>query len=415
MNLEKFIEQLPHLYHDWGNLKMRPKSEGFQEIFAPVETEFNTNLLELLNLSVDCLKSEEIFCQIGCFRPHTLAAALWNHPETMAYGVENFSKFDPMGDKLAALSEEISQLNLDTQVLLCDQSLEAFYQDLQYLQPQEKIGIYYYDAISDYRSVLLGLLGIKNFLSESALLIVTNSKEDSVQQALTDFLLTHAEAFPLLHWQVSNHGILGLNNLCLLAWKPESVYQPLHIEKKIVLNVGSGPYRQGALPENFTTSDWQEIRLDIDPHVLPDMIGTITDLSAVADNSVDAVFSSHNLEHIYDYEVPLALGEFLRVLKPDGGLVMIVVPDMQNAAQWVARGDMDDEPLYLSPGGPVKALWMFYGMGTSVPGLPYMAHKTGFTAASLQPRLVAAGFSRVEVVLRPFEIVAYGYKTESAS
>ena len=94
---------------------------------------------------------------------------------------------------------------------------------------------------------------------------------------------------------------------------------------------------------------------------------------------------------------------------------MIVVPDMKSAAQWVARGDMDDEPLYLSPGGPVKALWMFYGMGTSVPGLPYMAHKTGFTAASLQPRLVTAGFSRVEVVLRPFEIVAYAYKTESAS
>jgi hypothetical protein len=61
MNLEKFIEQLPHLYQDWGSLKMRPKSEVFQEILAPVETEFNTNLLELLNLSVDCLNSEEIF------------------------------------------------------------------------------------------------------------------------------------------------------------------------------------------------------------------------------------------------------------------------------------------------------------------------------------------------------------------
>jgi hypothetical protein len=39
---------------------------------------------------------------------------------------------------------------------------------------------------------------------------------------------------------------------------------------------------------------------------------------------------------------------------------MIVVPDMQTAAEFVARGDMENEPLYISPGGPVRALWMFY-------------------------------------------------------
>ncbi|MGV2390358.1 MAG UNVERIFIED_CONTAM: methyltransferase domain-containing protein [Microcystis novacekii LVE1205-3] len=86
------------------------------------------------------------------------------------------------------------------------------------------------------------------------------------------------------------------------------------------------------------------------PSVNPDILGTITDLSAVPDSSVDAVFSSHNLEHIYHYEVPIALGEFKRILKPEGFL-MIVVPDMQTAAEFVARGDMENEPLYISPGG----------------------------------------------------------------
>jgi len=179
--------------------------------------------------------------------------------------------------------------------------------------------------------------------------------------------------------------------------------------KKSVLHVGCGPYRSNALPEIFRTDEWQEIRLDINPEVRPDIIGTITDLSAVPNESVDAVFSSHNLEHIYNYEVPQALGEFKRVLKL-GGLILIVVPDMQAAAKLVVEGDMEEKPLYQSPAGPVPALWMFYGMGTNIPGIPYMAHKTGFTAKSLRLKLFEAGFCDVEIKRKSFEIVAKGYK-----
>jgi hypothetical protein len=243
------------------------------------------------------------------------------------------------------------------------------------------------------------------------LLVITNIQEAGVNQAVQDFLLTHPEAFPLLTGAVSDHGILGFAKLCLLGWRGDRLYPPLKTKKKILLHVGCGPYYPEALPAEFSRSDWQEIRLDIDAKVHPDMLGTITDLSAVGDNSVEGIFSYHNLEHIYDYEVPIALGEFLRVLKPEGRL-MLVVPDMQRAAEWVARGDMDEEPLYISPGGPVKALWMFYGMGTSVPNQPYMAHKTGFTAASLQPRLESAGFTGVEIIRRRFDLLAYAYKPE---
>jgi hypothetical protein len=71
---------------------------------------------------------------------------------------------------------------------------------------------------------------------------------------------------------------------------------------------------------------------------------------------------------------------------------------------------MDDQPLYMSPAGPVKALWMFYGMGTSIPGIPYMAHKTGFTAASLYNQLTKAGFINLDVSTGHFNIYAKGYK-----
>ena len=85
---------------------------------------------------------------------------------------------------------------------------------------------------------------------------------------------------------------------------------------KIVLNVGCGyPLRQ-KLHRHFHGPEWREIRLDLDPAVRPDIVCSITDMSPVAADCVDAIWSSHNLEHLQRHEVPLALAEFVRVLKP---------------------------------------------------------------------------------------------------
>ena len=62
------------------------------------------------------------------------------------------------------------------------------------------------------------------------------------------------------------------------------------------LHIGCGPKRKGQTTRGFNTPAWNEIRLDIDASVAPDVIGTMTDLSAVADTSVDAIFSSHNID-----------------------------------------------------------------------------------------------------------------------
>ena len=53
--------------------------------------------------------------------------------------------------------------------------------------------------------------------------------------------------------------------------------------------------------------------MDIDPAVQPDIIGTMTEMQAVVDASVDAVFSSHNIEHRRHHIGSIALTEFHRV------------------------------------------------------------------------------------------------------
>lgn len=58
-----------------------------------------------------------------------------------------------------------------------------------------------------------------------------------------------------------------------------------------VLHVGCGLKRIDATP--FAQLPWQEIRLDIDPSVSPDVVGTMTAMPEVPAASVDAVFSSH--------------------------------------------------------------------------------------------------------------------------
>ena len=67
------------------------------------------------------------------------------------------------------------------------------------------------------------------------------------------------------------------------------------------LHVGCGPKRKEKTTRGFNTPNWAEIRLDIDPSAAPDITGTMTDMSGVASASVDAVFSSHNIEHLYPH------------------------------------------------------------------------------------------------------------------
>ena len=153
---------------------------------------------------------------------------------------------------------------------------------------------------------------------------------------------------------------------------------------------------QGRLPVCFQTAQWQEIRLDIDPRVKPDIIGSITDLNAVASASVDAIWSSHNLEHLNSFEVPLALAEFKRVLKPDG-FALISLPDLRAIARHIA-GDQLSEPLYQSAAGPISALDVVFGHQASLAGgNHFMAHRTGFTASTLGKSLLDAGFSEARV------------------
>jgi len=75
---------------------------------------------------------------------------------------------------------------------------------------------------------------------------------------------------------------------------------------KTFLHVGCGPKHKDKTTRGFNTPDWDELRLDIDASVKPDIIGSMTCMDSVPNASVDAIFSSHNIEHLYPHEVGVA-------------------------------------------------------------------------------------------------------------
>ncbi len=158
------------------------------------------------------------------------------------------------------------------------------------------------------------------------------------------------------------------------------------------LNVGSGAAGTGLKPPGFSPANWREFRLDADPAVEPDFVAPAHDLSLVAEASMDAVFSSHCIEHLYlDQAVP-ALKEWRRVLKDDGFL-LLVCPDLQAAAEMIAKDQLFAEAYCgIRPYDIVFSHQGLVAQGRAA-GHHWMEHRSGYTLTSLLQLVSQAGFA----------------------
>lgn len=165
---------------------------------------------------------------------------------------------------------------------------------------------------------------------------------------------------------------------------------------KTVAYVGSGGFSvfderayHGHLLQFFNTDDWEEIRVDLNPDVEPDVVADARDLP-FEDASLDAVVCLACLEHLPEAHAGEALWEFHRVLC-DNGQLIVAVPDLEIAARLIVEGK-GLEVLYESDAGPVRALDMVYGHQRMAATNHFMAHQTGFTSQSLALWLWETGF-----------------------
>lgn len=165
---------------------------------------------------------------------------------------------------------------------------------------------------------------------------------------------------------------------------------------KTVLHPGCG---MGELPEWL--SPLKEVRLDIDETCHPHIVASITDMGDIG--QFDMIYTSHTLEHLYDFDVGKALKEFYRVLKPEG-VAIIIVPDVEGVT-------CDRKPLYESPAGWICGIDMYFGQTAAVKANRYYGHHMAFIAETLEAAMKEAGFDFVTTKrLENYNLMGVGKK-----
>ncbi|HNH44882.1 MAG TPA: methyltransferase domain-containing protein, partial [Agitococcus sp.] len=184
-----------------------------------------------------------------------------------------------------------------------------------------------------------------------------------------------------------------------------------NMARKKVLNVG-GNSKEIPLPDIY--KDWDQVWLDIDPAVNPDVLCDARELNKLPANTYNAIYCSHNLEHYFRHDVKKVLAGFNHVLKKDG-FAHIRVPDMAAVMRAFVENNMDiNDTLYVSPAGPISIQDVMYGWGKEIEhsGNDFFAHKTGFTESSLIATLIDNGFYQVYTGTGAWEIAAFAFKDE---
>lgn len=105
----------------------------------------------------------------------------------------------------------------------------------------------------------------------------------------------------------------------------------------------------------------------------------LTDKIPLTDNSIDIVFSSHFLEHLTKIKGEQFLNDIYRIMKP-GGLVRILVPDLDLAIQKFNQGEINE------------TLDLFFYTSEEA---DFSAHKYNYTFGSLKTKLEDIGFKNV--------------------
>jgi SAM-dependent methyltransferase len=190
---------------------------------------------------------------------------------------------------------------------------------------------------------------------------------------------------------------------------------PVDGHSRRLLHVGCGKKRLAHLPVYFH-SGWTETRLDIDAAVGPDITASITDLSAIPSGSFDALWSSHNIEHLHHHEARVAVSEFRRVLAP-AGWVVVTCPDLGATMKHAVDHGLDT-PIYESPHGPITPRDILFGHQASIAGgNAFMAHRNGYDLASLGALFSKAGFRKYYAVRQRFSlwIIAGAFETAASA
>lgn len=112
--------------------------------------------------------------------------------------------------------------------------------------------------------------------------------------------------------------------------------------------------------------------------------GAIANPLPLADGCADELQALHVVEHVCAWEAPALVGEWRRLLK-SGGQLILELPDIEKAAQNLLRGRGDQ-----------WCMWPFYGDPSHRD--PWMTHRWGYTPVTIMDLVAECGFVEIKVL-----------------
>lgn len=182
----------------------------------------------------------------------------------------------------------------------------------------------------------------------------------------------------MLHQRFKDIAFWGIAKVTLPNYLVRRYVLPQHYHGAIHVHLGCGPkYLPGFVNVDANLFNKIDLWLDV-RNGLP-----------FQSNSVNSIYSTHMLEHFYPDELNLLLLECLRVLKPHGG-IRLIVPNLESAIQAYSQRQSawfdDSFPRHFdSLGGRFSNFVFCDGQ-----------HRTAFDFTHLDEVLRKAGFREVE-------------------
>ncbi|MEI6026738.1 MAG: tetratricopeptide repeat protein [Betaproteobacteria bacterium] len=158
----------------------------------------------------------------------------------------------------------------------------------------------------------------------------------------------------------------------------------VHGRPAVVTNEPTQPALRLHLGGKEPKSGWKIVNIQAGPGV--DILGDIRDMSQFADDSVQAIYASHVLEHIGQQAVLSTLKGLRRILTP-GGQLSISVPDLEVLSRVIIDPSASLDKRFL-------AMRMMFGGQVDSHDFHYFGWTWDFMCSFLK----SAGFSRVERV-----------------
>jgi predicted O-methyltransferase YrrM len=187
MDPAAFLAELPSLWEDFPRSEL-PREGRFAELLDQVPGLTRPNNLALLNFAAAQLAPGETYVEVGSLRGTSLIAAMLGNKDKAFIAIDDFS----MGDaNRSELEENLRRFRLSGATIVEGDAIEVL---RDRTLPEQRVGVYYYDAGHTYEQHFDGLRLAEPYLASRALLIVDDSDWDFVAEATRDYLALEPRA-----------------------------------------------------------------------------------------------------------------------------------------------------------------------------------------------------------------------------